>query len=176
MKRKSFNGFLTDYVKEMNSSHSFSLAKNELESSNNARLKYIFGFYLLFSESAIKVLLTNSDKYPILYKQYLYYVEKYPNIDLKMLDKYVDKLDDFDELKKLYQSYHRLVLDRDNGLKKQYRMKILSIQKEKNITNYRIYTSLKLNVGNTNDFLKNDNLNKLSLKKIQKIYEYCIQK
>ena len=44
---------------------------------------------------------------------------------------------------------------RDNDLKGAMRKKILSIQKEKHCSNYRVYTDLHLNPGNINSWLKN---------------------
>lgn len=38
------------------------------------------------------------------------------------------------------------------------------MQQDKHISNYRIYTDLKLNAGNINDYLTNDRADKLSLK------------
>lgn len=42
--------------------------------------------------------------------------------------------------------------------------KIKQMQQDKHISNYRIYTDLKLNAGNINDYLTNGRADKLSLK------------
>ena len=43
------------------------------------------------------------------------------------------------------------------------RNKILRLQKERNVTNYRIYTDLKMNPGNLNAWLKHGDNSKISL-------------
>ena len=51
-------------------------------------------------------------------------------------------------------------------------VRIRKCQKEKHISNYRIYTDLHLNHGNINDYLTNGNVSKLSLATAQKILDY----
>lgn len=176
MKKKTFYSFLTQYVKEMNNSHSLSLFKNELESQKNVRLKSLFGFYLLFTPKAQDVLLMKPNRFPTLQKQYYEYRDKYHGANLTNLNEYVRALDPFDELRKLFQSYDNLIHKHDLFMKMDYRNKIMILQEEKNITNYKIYTSLNFNIGNTNDFLKNNHLEKLSLEKIRKMYDFCVQR
>ena len=52
------------------------------------------------------------------------------------------------------------------------RSKILRLQKAKQITNYRIYTDLKLNPGNTNAWLKHGSHEKISLNNARSILRY----
>jgi len=52
--------------------------------------------------------------------------------------------------------------------------KIRTIQQQKQISNYRIYTDLKMNQGNVNDFLTNGNVSKLSLSSVEKIFDYVM--
>lgn len=60
----------------------------------------------------------------------------------------------------------------DNQIKSKFRNRIIAMQKEKSITNYRIYTDLNLNHGNVNSFLKNEDYNKLSLETVRRIWKY----
>ncbi len=55
------------------------------------------------------------------------------------------------------------------------RKKILSIQKEKNCSNYRVYTDLHLNPGNINSWLKNGDSTKVSYQTAEKIMNYVLQ-
>ena len=64
--------------------------------------------------------------------------------------------------------------DYDNHIKSLILDKIIKLQKEKHITNYRIYKDLKINPGNFNSFIKNRNLNKLSLNKSREVYNYLL--
>lgn len=50
--------------------------------------------------------------------------------------------------------------------------RIKEMQAAKHISNYRIYTDLRLNPGNVNDFLTNGNVSKLSLKTAEMIFNY----
>ena len=45
---------------------------------------------------------------------------------------------------------------------------------KKKVSKYRVYKDLKLNPGNFNDFLKNNNLDKLSFKNCKKAYDYVV--
>ena len=86
--------------------------------------------------------------------------------------------DDFDEyeFKKIYSSYmsKMKVFEYDDDTKRRARLSIIEIATKKNITWYRIYTDLKLNPGNVNDFFKNDNPTKLSLKSVKAIYKFVV--
>ena len=50
--------------------------------------------------------------------------------------------------------------------------RIVELQEEKGITNYRIYKSLNLNPGNVNAFLKNGDVSKMGLNTVRKILEF----
>ena len=60
----------------------------------------------------------------------------------------------------------------DNETKRLMRKRIILLQKEKHITNYRIYTDLKLNPGNINSFLKHGDVEKISLESARRIWKY----
>ena len=88
------------------------------------------------------------------------------------MDQEVESLDSFDELKQLYTSYKNLVVNKNIIQKNLYHKIIMQTKNEKNISNYRIYTDLNLNQGNTNDYLRNKRFEKLSLDNIKKIANY----
>ena len=62
--------------------------------------------------------------------------------------------------------------DNDDNIKKLMLDKIIRLKSEKNISNYRIYTDLKLNPGNFNSFIKNRNIKKLSLSNTRETLNY----
>ena len=60
----------------------------------------------------------------------------------------------------------------DAQTKELIRQRILSMQKEKGVSNYRIYKTLGLNPGNINDWLKNGAGEKVSLAVARKAFEF----
>jgi hypothetical protein len=172
MKKKTFKRFLSDYAKEMNHERSLSLFKNERNVQKNTRLLTVFSFYVFFNQDVTRTLLEKKDKLPALFKMYTEYRNKYQNTTYDNVEKVVSHLDDFDELKQLYTSYQNLYVNKVSLMKKLYHQKIRQTQKEKHISNYRIYTDLRINQGNANDYLKNEKYHKLSIKKIKSIHEY----
>ena len=50
---------------------------------------------------------------------------------------------------------------------------ILELQRKKKLTNYRLYTDLKLNPGNVNAWLKHNDSSKMSLDCARQIYQYA---
>ena len=82
--------------------------------------------------------------------------------------------DQFSEYQTVYSNYCYL---RDRGekedkLKRIMYQKIVERQREKNLTNYRIYTQLRLNPGNINAFLKNGDVSKVSLDTTRQILAF----
>ncbi|MCL2426794.1 MAG: hypothetical protein FWD05_10725 [Oscillospiraceae bacterium] len=75
---------------------------------------------------------------------------------------------------KVYQSYHyfRDKQINQNHTKMLMRDKINELFKQKNISVYRVYTDLGLNHGCVHDYVKNGNVQGLSLDSAKKILEY----
>ena len=174
MKLKTFKSFLVDYVKDMNPERSLSLFKNEKYTYKDKRLLNVYSFYVLFNSNVEKTLLNKKEALPKLYDMYRSYKVKYKGFTYENLSKKVDTLDEFDELKKLYNSYKNLFVNKNLFLKKMYHRRITNIKQKKDISNYRIYTDLKLNHGNTNDYLKNEKYGKLSINNVKSILEYVV--
>ena len=172
MKTKTFMSFLRDYAKGMNPEQSLSLFKNEKLVKSDARLLNVYSFYVFFNQDTTKTLLDKKDKLQQLYKKYEEYSSKYDGVNLNNLEQKVESLDSFDELNQLYTSYRNLVVNKNIVQKNLYHKIIMQTKKEKSISNYRIYTDLNLNQGNTNDYLRNKRLEKLSLVNIKKIAKY----
>ena len=60
----------------------------------------------------------------------------------------------------------------DNKIKEMMFLRITETIKLKSITNYRIYTTLNLNPGNANAFLKNGDISKVSLDTTRRILQF----
>ena len=60
----------------------------------------------------------------------------------------------------------------DGQTKLLMRRKIVRLQDQKQVTNYRLYTGLKLNPGNLNAYLKHGDGSKLSLDTSRKVLKY----
>ena len=73
-----------------------------------------------------------------------------------------------------YQAVHSR-LQSDAHTKELIRIRILLLQKEKRITNYRLYTDLRLNPGNINAWLKHGDGNKVSLAHARQMLQYLRQ-
>ena len=61
----------------------------------------------------------------------------------------------------------------DNDTKELIHRRVLELQQKKKLTNYRIYTDLKLNPGNVNAWLKHNDSSKMSLDCARQIYKYA---
>lgn len=80
------------------------------------------------------------------------------------------------EFNKVYVAYLNRVNNFDNeaDTKRKIRLRVLEEQAKRKISNYAIYNGLGLNPGNINDYLKNGNASKLSLKTAYSIYDYVM--
>lgn len=156
MNAMSFSTYLRNYILNLSDSSRFSLTSLKKESIKNKRLVDPLTLFHAIKNKKVKPY--NTDKL----------IE-----DLKKsgfdFDKYSDK-----SYVKIYDSYmNYLNQNKYDCMEKTFlRNKILKLQKEKNISNYRIYTDLKLNPGNTNKFLKDLDVKRLSLSNVKKILAY----
>lgn len=60
----------------------------------------------------------------------------------------------------------------ENETKELMRQRILQLQEQKGLSNYRLYTDLKLNPGNLNSWLKNGRCDKVSMKTARAVLQY----
>ena len=82
----------------------------------------------------------------------------------------------YDEYRKVVNSF-RAEAERpanNEQLKDAMRSRILEMQRAKNCSNYRIYTDLKLNPGNINEWLKNGDSRKVSYRTAERIVSYLM--
>ena len=162
MRRLSFETFLKHYLIDASGQQSLSIHKLVKLSGKNTRIVDPLILYCLFK-----------DRMEVLFK-YIDINTKSSIINLSKENFLNDKFVNY-SFQKIYKSYERKtkVNEFDNETKNLARSSILKLMKEKGITNYRVYKDLKANPGNVNDYLKNGNMKKVSLKLVKDIYNYC---
>ena len=169
MRELTFNGFLTKYVRALSACDTNSVARLAQEAATtNARLREPLFLYAVWSGKQ-DVLQNHARKQGLdeYYGALLNYTQS--EVECALKSRTLP-----DEYQKVWNSYlHRR--DRyqtDNETKELVRQKVLALQKEKNVTNYRIYTDLALNPGNLNAWLKNGNSEKVSLDTARAVMRY----
>ena len=172
MRELTFVGFLSRYVRELSMSGTNSISKLAREAAtNNYRLREPLLLYALFTDN--RALLQNSIVNEALNEQYNDVFDQYSKAQM------LQALEENDpalpaEYRKVWKSYlaQKNRKETDARTKELIRQRILSMQKEKGVSNYRIYKTLGLNPGNINDWLKNGAGEKVSLSTARKAFEY----
>lgn len=161
MRELTFLGFLTEYVRSLSKAGTasvFALAKEA--SSGNPRLREPLFLYALASGKK-DILLRAAKKFGL--------EEFYAPTLSAIGDNSIETVLAEDILPQEYLKVWKSYLAKKNtcrtndSTKELVRSKILLLQKEKGITNYRLYTDLKMNPGNLNTWLKHGEHSKISL-------------
>ena len=172
MRELTFRGFLTQYVKQLSAEKTNSLYKLAAEaSSNNPRLREPLLLYAVYSQKE-KVLL-QATKEPALYAEYDRLVSLYTADRMTELFEQASPLLPV-EYHKVWRSYQNC---KNRGQADEYTkelmwQKVKRLQEKNGVTNYRIYTDLKLNPGNLNAWLKHGNSDKVSLETARRTLRY----
>ena len=172
MRKLTFKGFLTKYVKELSYSNTLDLKKLAAEVSKNHRLRAPLVLY---------VIVAGKDTLLQSYLQGTEEGEKLCDRLSAMRDGDVEQmLSDCqapDEYLKVWNSYlvSSAAPDREKELKAAMRKKILQLQEEKQCSNYRVYRDLNLNPGNINSWLKYGDGSKVSYQTAERIVSYVVQ-
>lgn len=163
MRKLTLLGFLSGYVKTLSECKALNIHKLIQEVyDGNDRLReplFMYCFYNGKSDVLLKYL-NIADK------------AEYSEISDILCQKLIEELPV--DYAKVVNSYKRRVgmKENDNRIKELMLDKIIELKTQKAVTNYRIYTDLKINAGNFNDFVKNRNLNRLSTEKSREVYNY----
>lgn len=172
MRELTFKGFLTQYVKHLSRQETGSLYKLAAEASNdNPRLREPLLLYAMVTGK--QTVLLKATKNVSLHEHYAGIVSRYSMEQLtELLEKGSPLL--AEEYHKVWRSYMSCKnrLQADNHTKELMRQKVKRLQKKNGITNYRIYTGLKLNPGNLNAWLKHGDAGKVSLDTARKALHY----
>jgi len=172
MRILTFKGFLKSYVQSLAGTNTTSIRKLAMVAqTQNPRLCHALALYA-FADNKIDQLAKATCKDSALNKA-VQQLNHYSWLELENAlaqdDSHVQA-----EYQKVYRSYLS-VRDRhksDNHTKSLMHKKITDLKMQKTVSNYRIYTTLGLNPGNANAFLKNADTSKLSLDTARKILAY----
>lgn len=168
MRELTFKGYLLSELQTLSELQSTSLYTFSHIAEKNARLKNALCLYL--------VLFTEEKLLNQLVKKYRYLevpCSKLSKLNQTNIDSYLHR-DDLSEYETIYKNY-LYVRDKkvhNDKIKEMMYLKITETIKLKNITNYRIYTTLNLNPGNANAFLKNGDVSKVSLDTTRQILQF----
>lgn len=166
MRELTFKGYLQQQLCELSGLNSKSIYKFAKLSENNARLRDVLCLFLnYYVDEKLKNQLCR--RFPYLSKgcrllqgvsleHFDYSLSEYRTIYENYLNKKKSKVNE-DKLKALMQK------------------RIVEVQAEKGITNYRIYKALNLNAGNVNAFLKYGDTGKVGLETARKMLVYVNQ-
>ena len=161
MRKLSFNSYLEQYLKDISGDVSLSVSKLVKKAKKNYRILDPLILYCALTDKRELFNKRSKNKHKEL-------------IDSLTVDNFLsDKYQNYN-FSKIWDSYqHRVnVMDYNNVIKSRIRINILKTMQEKGITNYRVYTDLKLNPGNINAFLTNNDTSKASLDLVKRIYNY----
>ena len=172
MRELTFRGFLTQYVRQLSVNETNSLYKLAAEASNgNPRLREPLFLYALYAQKQGVLLLATKD--PSLRADYDGLVSRYTVASMTELLEQASPVLPV-EYHKVWRSYQsrKNKWQADNHTKELMRQKIKRLQLKSGVTNYRIYTDLKLNPGNLNAWLKNGDSEKVSLETARRVLRY----
>ena len=166
MRELTIKGFISSYVEELSYSGTSSIIKLVKELDRNPRLLEPLVLHAILSGMPQRI----NEKNPFFYAEYVQMHNRISN-EAFLLEK-TEELPE--RYRKVVEAYKYKVnrFKNDNHTKLLMRERIIQIQYQKGITNYRIYTDLQLNPGNVNSFLKNGAADKLALDVVRDIWNF----
>ena len=172
MRELTFKGFLTQYVKQLSKQNTNSLYRLADEASHdNARLREPLFLFALYSDKQSVLLQATKD--PSLFAEYQKMVSIY-SVDqmTQMFENNASMLPN--EYHKVWRSFQSQKNrgQSDDHTKELMRLKVKRLQEQCGVSNYRIYTDLKLNPGNVNAWLKHGVADKVSLDTARRTLRY----
>lgn len=172
MRELTFKGFLAQYVKQLSKYHTNSLCRLAEEAScENARLKEPLFLFALYSDK--QAVLLQATKDPNLLAEYQKMVLLYSADQMtRMFTDHASVLSH--EYHKVWRSFQTQKNrgQSDDHTKELMRLKVKRLQERCGVSNYRIYTDLKLNPGNVNAWLKHGASDKVSLETARSVLRY----
>ena len=173
MRKLTFKGFLSSYVKALSYSGTVDVASLAKEvTTNNFRLRAPLVLYaVVHGKSGLlkKELNANGCKIELLQP-----LEILNQSDVELM---LEQGNLPQEYLKVWNSFkvRRDMPQNIMALKAAMRKKIIQLQNDKNCSNYRLYKDLSLNPGNINSWLKHGDGSKVSYKTAQQIITYVMQ-
>ena len=171
MRELTFKGFLTQYVKQLSKSDTNSLYKLAAEAgSDNPRLREPLLLYALYSGK--QSVLLQAAKDPELHREYQKMLEYNTEEMTQLLESASSALPaEYHKVWRSFQSQKNRG-QADDHTKELMRQKVRRLQDQCGVSNYRIYTDLKLNPGNVNAWLKHGVADKVSLDTARRTLRY----
>ena len=172
MRKLTFLGFLKSYLKQLSRQNTLNIRKLVREATtDNLRLREPLFLYAL--ESGKMEILLYACAGTALEKPFQTLANKY-DINSMRIDLANDSASLDERFLKVWWSYQSLLYQQrgENHTKKLIRSKILRLQKEKRVSNYRLFTDLGINPGNANAWLKHGHHQKISLECARRILQY----
>lgn len=172
MRELTFKGFLTSYVKQLSTQNTNDIYKLVAEAKElNPRLREPLFLYALYMDKV--AILMRAAKDTSLYPEYS---QMYLSFDADAITKSFQSHSSEVryEYHKVWKSFtvQRDRLQADDHTKELIRQKVQRLQAKTGVTNYRIYTDLKLNPGNINAWLKHGDAGKVSLETARRTLKY----
>ena len=172
MRALTFSGFLTRYVRQLSLNDTTSLFTLAKEAAGpNPRLREPVALYALWSGK--EALLVRAAKDSELAKFYSDFFANYSKdlVEQALKGQAPPLSEAFHKVWRSYKSVQNQPAA-DSHTKELMRKKLLRLQEKKGITNYRLYTDLKLNPGNFNAWLKHGESRKVSLETARRALRY----
>ena len=172
MRELTFKGFLAQYVKRLSKSNTNSLYRLAKEASNdNPRLKEPLLLFALYSGKQTVLLQATKDQ--SLFAEYQKMVSLYSADQMMRLFEDNDSVlpNEYHKVWRSFQSQKNRGQS-DDHTKELMRLKVKRLQEQCGVSNYRIYTDLKLNPGNVNAWLKHGVSDKVSLDTARRTLRY----
>ena len=174
MEALTFNGFVTQYLKELSQTNTLNLKTLAREAEDgNYRLAAPLVLYALMTEKAASLhrKLGSSATADEMRRD----MQDFCGTDIEQMLSSGKVPRDY---LKVWEAFlvAKKAPERDKALKEAIRKKVLQSMQASNCTNYRIYTDLKLNPGNVNSWLKNGDSSKVSYKNAERIMNYVMQR
>ena len=172
MRKLTFEGFLKQYVAELAGAQTASVHKLADRMAENPRLKEpLFLYALAFDKVDLLLRYTVTSAVSAEYEQ-LSNLYSRAQMLLLLENQSPELLEGYLKVWRSYCSVRDTVLA-DNDTKELIHRRVLELQQKKKLTNYRLYTDLKLNPGNVNAWLKHNDSSKMSLDCARQIYKYA---
>ena len=172
MRKLTFEGFLKQYVAELSGVQTASIHKLADCLSENPRLKEpLFLYALAYDKVELLLRYTTNSTVAAEYEQLS---NRYSLAQMLLfLENQSPELPEgYWKVWRSYCSVRDSALA-DNDTKDLIHRRVLELQQKKKLTNYRIYTDLRLNPGNVNAWLKHNDSSKMSLDCARQIYKYA---
>lgn len=172
MRELTFRGFLTRYVRSLSKQNTNSLYKLAAEAATeNPQLREPLFLFALYSQKQDVLLQATKDAN--LHTEYSRLAAQYTQKEMTQSLEEASPALPLDYLKvwKSYQGQKNRCKS-DDHTKELMRQKVKRLQQKHGVTNYRIYTDLKLNPGNLNAWLKHGDSDKVSLDTARRTLHY----